>query len=381
MEPPGELPSPPVSNASKYTVDVFERVVRADFSRDERLDPLDEAYVLGLFERPDLTVIVKGLAKRLDPTIWNTRYLAERCGTVMYHNFRRFCCGEEDPGGAFVAIPEVEKAWSSMRLCDYVRYLDQRAEAARNRAASKSSLASEADSDVTRANQGGEHNASMDNGNSGNPGGGISGGHGIGGVDEGGGDVEGGEGGRGRAEIEPSMKFTSFDGKPRTVNLLRESVYLTDMDLTRYLPECANNLGREFMMDIMPGGSTCAMQYMPRESRPFLGPNLYITPPGSWTHFHQDGNGTVDSGHQCLAGRNRVIMLRRLDEDNKRRALRILAGDHDLGTNSSGGAGAGAAVPDVHRGDEMLYKLPHGPGQKPPWPSEAAIDRLREARF
>ena len=40
---------------------------------------------------------------------------------ARYHNFRRFCCGEEDPGGAFVAIPEVEKAWSSMRLCDYVR--------------------------------------------------------------------------------------------------------------------------------------------------------------------------------------------------------------------------------------------------------------------
>ena len=36
LEPPGELPSPPVSNASKYTVDAFERVVRADFSRDER---------------------------------------------------------------------------------------------------------------------------------------------------------------------------------------------------------------------------------------------------------------------------------------------------------------------------------------------------------
>ncbi|CAN0499222.1 unnamed protein product, partial [Ectocarpus sp. 8 AP-2014] len=47
----------------------------------------------------------------------------------------------------------------------------------------------------------------------------------------------------------------------------------------------------------------------------------------SWTQFHQDGNGTVDSGHQCLAGRNRVIMLRRLDrEEDKRAALRILAG-------------------------------------------------------
>ena len=61
---------------------VFSALFRA-VGINRRLDPLDEAYVLGLFERPDLTVIVKGLAKRLDPTIWNTRYLAERCGTVM----------------------------------------------------------------------------------------------------------------------------------------------------------------------------------------------------------------------------------------------------------------------------------------------------------
>lgn len=50
----------------------------------------------------------------------------------------------------------------------------------------------------------------------------------------------------------------------------------------------------------------------------------------SWTQFHQDGNGTVDSGHQCLAGRNRVIMLRRLEnETDKRVALRILSGSAD----------------------------------------------------
>lgn len=34
-------------------------------------------------------------------------------------------------------------------------------------------------------------------------------------------------------EAEPSMRFASYDGKPRTVELLREVVYLTDMDLTR----------------------------------------------------------------------------------------------------------------------------------------------------
>lgn len=58
-----------------------------------------------------------------------------------------------------------------------------------------------------------------------------------------------------------------------------------------------------------------------------MGPNLYVTPAGSMTPFHQDGNGTVDSAHQCLKGRNRVVMLRRMDEDDKRNALRILSGD------------------------------------------------------
>jgi len=48
-----------------------------------RVDPLDEAYVLRLFERPDVTVIIKGLADGLDPHLWSTRYLAERCGEMM----------------------------------------------------------------------------------------------------------------------------------------------------------------------------------------------------------------------------------------------------------------------------------------------------------
>lgn len=39
--------------------------------------------MLGLFERPDVTVIIKGLANGLDPLLWSTRYLAERCGEVM----------------------------------------------------------------------------------------------------------------------------------------------------------------------------------------------------------------------------------------------------------------------------------------------------------
>ncbi len=55
-----------------------------------------------------------------------------------------------------------------------------------------------------------------------------------------------------------------------------------------------------------------------------MGPNLYVTPPGSFTHFHQDGHGTVDSGHMCIDGYNEVIMLRRMNERHKKHALHLL---------------------------------------------------------
>ena len=60
-----------------------------------------------------------------------------------------------------------------------------------------------------------------------------------------------------------------------------------------------------------------------------MGPNLYITPPGSITHFHQDGHGSVDSGHQCIQGYNEVVMLRRLPEIHKKNAMNILCGKLD----------------------------------------------------
>lgn len=77
--------------------------------------------------------------------------------------------------------------------------------------------------------------------------------------------------------------------------------------------------------------------------RPFMGPNLYITPPGSFTNFHQDGHGTVDSGHQCLSGYNEVVMLRRLTETHKRNAITILNGGDSFYHDS-------------------LYGLPHAEG-------------------
>ena len=73
-----------------------------------------------------------------------------------------------------------------------------------------------------------------------------------------------------------------------------------------------------------------------------MGPNIYITPPGSFTKFHQDGHGTVDSGHQCLRGYNEVVMLRRLTETHKINAIRILNGKD-------------SSIDDY----DALYGLPH----------------------
>ena len=76
-----------------------------------------------------------------------------------------------------------------------------------------------------------------------------------------------------------------------------------------------------------------------------MGPNLYVTPPASFTHFHQDGHGTVDSGHLCISGFNEVVMLRRLTERHKKHALWILSGKKPKGLHFDG-----------------LYSQPHGDG-------------------
>ena len=97
-----------------------------------------------------------------------------------------------------------------------------------------------------------------------------------------------------------------------------------------------------------------------------LRPNLYITPPAAFTHFHQDGFGTVDSGHLCLSGYNEVVMLRRLPEDHKRNALNFL---HDHKRSK-----------DFKNSDAFLYGLPHSDGEKPPWPNHDTINEWKRMK-
>jgi hypothetical protein len=63
---------------------------------------------------------------------------------------------------------------------------------------------------------------------------------------------------------------------------------------------------------------------MNKKSTPVLGPNLYLTSPGAFTQLHQDGHGTVDSGHFNMCGYNEVVMLRRLTERHKIEACKLM---------------------------------------------------------
>lgn len=51
---------------------------------------------------------------------------------------------------------------------------------------------------------------------------------------------------------------------------------------------------------------------------------MFVGLGGAFTGAHEDGFGTLDSGHLCLAGYNEVVILRRLDERHKEKAADIM---------------------------------------------------------
>jgi hypothetical protein len=171
-------------------------------------------------------------------------------------------------------------------------------------------------------------------------------------------------------EDEDASDFTFRDhlGTDHTIDVIDSVLYMIDYDMVKYLPALYADFVAGFKLPgTLPGGSHCMMNSVSPNGRPFMGPNVYITPPASFTHFHQDGHGTVDSGHFCLSGYNEVVMVRRLPERHKRNALRLLTG---------------AYRKKSERTFEALYNLPHtdGLGEKPQWPDNEAIENCNKLK-
>ncbi|KAL3915235.1 MAG: hypothetical protein SGILL_005745 [Bacillariaceae sp.] len=309
IPPPPPVPSLPTfreGDSCRWKYDDVNRVITADFSvrGDRPLAVEDTRLLFELQERDDITVISRGLLDlaSLDPSLWNLNYLGRAREDEFYHKFRRFDRSLDKDG--FERYVERDRLYS-MRFKDFVRYCELRKTNEENR---KSDLS----------------------------------------IDE------------------AVFTFVDHAGKEHSLQVWTSALYLIDMDMKRLFPMLYDNFMESFQLPaVLPGGSNCLMNHVTPSARPFMGPNLYVTPPASFTHFHQDGHGTVDSGHLCIHGYNEVIMLRRLTERHKKHALWILSGKRQDSSYFDG-----------------LYQEPHGDGigAKPSWATNEMIEECRRMK-
>jgi hypothetical protein len=258
-------------------------------------------------ERDDVTVISRGLlnTSKLDPGIWSMDFIRKAEGQEFYHKFRRFDRKVDDKG--YEILTEKDKLYS-MHIEDYAKYLDSR----------KSFIAAK------------KLDPTLE---------------------------------------EPNFNFVDHEGKEQGLGVWTSALYMIDVDMKRQIPALYDNFMDSFeLTSVLPGGSNCLMNSVAPTARPFMGPNLYITPPSSFTHFHQDGHGTVDSGHLCIHGYNEVVMLRRLTERHKKHALWILSGKLTSESEST------------TRFFDGLYSEPHSDelGEKPKWATTEMIDECKK---
>jgi len=88
--PAAALPRWPRGGTARYRFDELNRVVRVDVSGLPTVHPADEAFIGALMDRPDVTLVVKGLAEGLTPHLWSEPYLRARCGGLAVHKLRTF---------------------------------------------------------------------------------------------------------------------------------------------------------------------------------------------------------------------------------------------------------------------------------------------------
>ncbi|KAG7346143.1 hypothetical protein IV203_005211 [Nitzschia inconspicua] len=307
IPPPPPLPAFPNTGSCSWSYDEVNRVLMADFSLcgQKPINFQDSRFLFEMQERDDITVISRGLLdiSSLDPQFWDLNYLRDTRGEDFFHKLRRF--DRQIDSNGIESFMELDHLYS-MKIKDFVRYCGLRESFLQKKLL---------DPD----------------------------------------------------EEEPQFTFVDHKDVQHNVGVWSSAFYMIDMDMARVLPDLYENFKASFKLPaVLPGGDNCMMNKVTASARPFMGPNLYITPPASFTHFHQDGHGTVDSGHLCIEGYNEVVILRRLTERHKKHALWILSGSK---TDSSYWDG--------------LYKEPHGDGlgKKPKWATNEMIAECKRMGY
>ncbi len=304
VPPPQPLPPLPQNGTCNWSYDETSRVLIADFSANSGNKPLvtqeDSRFLFEMQERTDITVISRGLLNM--SKIDPSMWNLDYLRKVVGQEFyHKFRRFDKTVGENGLEKHLEKDVLLSMRFGDYVDYCEKR-------------------------------KAFLEN--------------------------------RSLEQDEATFDFEDHLGKTHSIGVATSALYMIDVDIKRLTPLLHANFLDSFELPaVLPGGSHCMMNSVTPDARPFMGPNLYVTPPASFTHFHQDGHGTVDSGHLCISGFNEVVMLRRLTERHKKHALWILSGKKEGGYHFDG-----------------LYSMPHGDGlgEKPSWPNIDMIDECKK---
>lgn len=160
-------------------------------------------------------------------------------------------------------------------------------------------------------------------------------------------------------DAEPAIVRYKIHGTEEQSPLQDIRLYMVDVDISTLYRQLDRSYQESCKWNsILPGGNLCMMGEMPKQMQPFMGPNLYITPGATYTNLHQDGFGSVDSGHSNLYGTNEVIMLRRLPELHKQRASQMLNVD-------------------------VLYRMPHDDDTttQHSWPTHSVIEQWKALKY
>lgn len=285
LSPPPPVPNKfPCTGACKWSFDETTRVLLAQFDPQQDIHAADIRFLLHSMERNDVTVVSEGLADKLDGTKWTMDYVADVAGDEYYHKFRRFQSTlvenldgkDQVEAGPLNVVHKEMDGMLSMKVRDYIRYLHRREAAldriqTERRAAGKDLYAykDRDDYDIGRekkrldspsvitSDQTQDSNA-------------------IASADS--------------AVSREEFRFVNHKGVEVCCNLVDDVIYMIDFDLPKLLPSLHEDFVKNFRLtSCLPGGDHCMMQSVNAGGRPFMGPNFYVTPPASFTHFHQDG--------------------------------------------------------------------------------------------
>jgi len=187
----------------------------ADFSKhynpSTSIHPEDEQFMLHVMERDDVTLISQGLldTTAIDPSLWTLQNFGASLNQDFFHRFRRFDTKVLDDGTE--KIVEVDVPYS-MKIMDYCRYLDQRANYFQC-----------------------EPQQQAEN---------------------------------------KDFVFTNHMGIEQRVDVGVSALYLIDMDIKKLLPELHDDFRSAFRFPAaLPGGRFCMMNKVTPDARPFMGPN------------------------------------------------------------------------------------------------------------